>query len=79
MSLAKARCEWGALKFDPSTQKLHEYLDIFRKTEKEAFGTEAQQFIDKAIYAKLPDHVKKMLNRAYFEDKLYNDTVLHLE
>ena len=63
--MAKARCEWDALKFDPSTQKLHEFLDVLQKTAKEAFGTEAQQFIDKAIYANMPDHVKKILNRAY--------------
>ena len=49
LSMAKARCEWNALKFDPSTQKLHEFLDILQKTAKEAFGSEAQQFIDKAI------------------------------
>ena len=79
LSMAKARCEWDALKFDPSTQKLHEFLDILQKTAKEAFGTEAQQFIDKAIYAKMPDHIRKMLNRAYLEDKPYNDIVLHLE
>ena len=79
LSMAKARCEWDALKFDPSTQKLHEFLDVLRKTAKEAFGSEAQQFIDKAIYAKMPDHVKKILNRAYLEDKPYNDIVLHLE
>ena len=36
-------------------------------------------FIDKAVYAKLPDHVKKILNRAYLEDNPYNDIVLHLE
>ena len=77
--MAKARCEWDALKFDPSTQKLHECLDVLQKTAKEAFGSEAQQFIDKAIYAKMPDHVKKILNRAYLGDKPYNDIVLHLE
>ena len=43
------------------------------------FGSEAQQFIDKARYAKMPDHVKKILNRAYLEDKPHNDIVLHLE
>ena len=79
LSMAKARCEWDSLKFDPSTQKLHEFLDVLQKTAKEAFGAEAQQFIDKAIYAKMPDHVKKILNRAYLEDKPYNDIVLHLE
>ena len=79
LSMAKARCEWDELKFDPSNQKLHEFLDVLQKTAKEAFGSEAQQFIDKAIYAKMPDHVKKILNRAYLEDKPYNDIVLHLE
>ena len=79
LSMAKARCEWDELKFDPSNQKLHEFLDVLQKTAKEAFGSEAQQFIDKAKYAKMPDHVKKILNRAYLEDKPYNDIVLHLE
>ena len=79
LSMAKARCEWDSLKFDPATQKLHEFLDVLQKTAKEAFGSEAQQFIDKAIYAKMPDHVKKILKRAYLEDKPYNDIVLHLE
>ena len=78
-SSAKARCEWDALHFDPTKQKLHEFLDTLQKTAKEAFGSEAQRFIDKAIYAKMPDHVKKILNRANLEDKPYNDIVLHLE
>ena len=75
----KARCEWDSLLFDPTKQKLHEFLDTLQKTAKEAFGSEAQKFIDKAIYAKMPDHVKKILNRAYLEDKPYNDIVLHIE
>ena len=50
-----------------------------KKTAKESVGSEAQKIIDKAIYAKMPDHVKKILNRAYLEDKPYNDIVLHLE
>ena len=79
LSMAKTRCEWDSLKFDPATQKLHEFLDVLQKTAKDAFGSEAQQFIDRAIYAKMPDHVKKILNREYLEDKPYNDTVLHLE
>ena len=77
--MTKARCEWDSLKFDPSTQKLHEFLDTLQKTAKEVFGTETQQFIGKAINAKMPDHVKKILNRAHLEDKPYNDIVLHLE
>ena len=79
LSMAIARCEWDALRFDPSKQKLHELLDTLQKTAEEAFGSEAQQFIDKAIYAKMPDHVKKILHRAYLEDKPYSGIVLHLE
>ena len=78
-SSAKARCEWDALHFDPTKQKLHEFLDTLQKTAKEAFGSEAQKFVDKAIYAKMPEHVKKILNRAYLETKPYNDIVGHLE
>ena len=50
--------------------KLHEFLNSLQKTTKEAFRPEAQQFIGKAIYAKMRDHVKTKLNRAYLEDKL---------
>ena len=60
-SSAKARCEWDALHFEPTKQKLHEFLDMLQKTAKEAFDSEAQKFIDKAIYAKMPDHVKRSL------------------
>ena len=56
-SSAKARCERDALHVYPTKQKLHEFLDILQKTAIEAFGLEAQQFIDKPIYAKMPDHV----------------------
>ena len=79
LSMAKARCDWDALRFDLSTQKLHNFLVILQKSAKESFGSEAKQFIDNAIYAKMSDHVKKILNRAYLEDKPYNDIVLHLE
>ena len=76
--MAKARCEWNELKFDPSTQNLHKRSS--KNNAREAFGSEAQQFIDKANYPKMPNHVKKILNRAnHLEDKPYNDRiVLHL-
>ena len=64
-SSAKARCEWDALHFEPAKFKFHEFLDILQTTAENAFGSDAQKVIDKAIYAKMPDHVKKILNRAY--------------
>ena len=33
-SSAKARCEWDALHFDPTKQKLHEFLDVPQKPRK---------------------------------------------
>ena len=54
-------------------------MDVLQKTAEKAFGLEAQKFIDKAIYAKMPDHVEKIINRAYLEVKPSNDIVLHLE
>ena len=52
---------------------------MLQKTAKKAFEPEAQKFIDKAIYAKIPGHVKKIFIRAYLEEKPHNDIVLHLE
>ena len=46
VSMAKARCEWEALNFGPTTQKLHEFLDIFQTTAKKAIGAEAQQPVE---------------------------------
>ena len=79
LSMARERCEWDALKFDPTTQKFHEFLDILQKTTKEVFESEAQQFIDRAKYAKMPDHVNKIINRIHSVDKPLNDIALHSE
>ena len=53
--MAKTRCECDALKFDTSAQKLHEFLDVLQITANEVFEAEAQQFIDKVIYPKMPE------------------------
>ena len=54
------------------------YIEDSKKDSLEDITTTCK-FIDKAIYAKMPGHVKKILNRAYLKDKPYNDIVLHLE
>ena len=43
LSMEKARCERDALKFELSSQKLQNFLDIFQKTAKEALGVEAPE------------------------------------
>ena len=78
-SSAKARCEWDALHFDPTKHKLHEFLDVLQKQQKKRSDQRRKKSLIRAIYTKIPDHVKKILNRAYLEDKPYNDIVLHLE
>ena len=37
------------------------------------------QFIDKAIYAKMPDHEQKIFSQTYLEDKSNNEIVPQLE
>ena len=51
--------------FWPNRTEFHEILDALQKSAREAFGPEAEKFKDTAIYAKMPNHVKKILNRAY--------------
>ena len=42
LSMAKARCEWDALKIHSSTKSFYEFLDLLQKTAREAFGSEAR-------------------------------------
>ena len=60
-------CEWDNLHFYPAKQRIHEFFDSLQKTVNEAFKPEAQQFIDKVIYVKMPNHVEKKLNRVYLD------------
>ena len=77
LSMAKTRCKSDVLTFDPTTQKLREILDILQKNRE--CGIRAEQCIDKTIYAKIPDNVKKILNRVFRKDEPCVDIVLHLE
>ena len=38
LSMAKTRCEWDALKLDPSTQKLTKFWMYFKKPQKKPLG-----------------------------------------
>ena len=38
LSRARARCEWDALKFDPTTQKLNEFPNILQKRQRKRLG-----------------------------------------
>ena len=79
LSMAKARCEWDALKFDPSTQKLNEFLDVLQKTAKRSLWIRGAAVHRQGYIRQNARPCQKKLNRAYLEDKSYNDIVLHLE
>ena len=49
------------------------------KLAKNAFGVAAQAIIEQFIYAKLPPHLKKSINRAHLENGRNEKIVSHLE
>ena len=59
MSMAKARCEWDALKFDPSTQKLHEFLDVSKKQPEKLSELKSNNLLTKPNTPKNPTMSKK--------------------
>ena len=78
-SKASARNKWQTLMFEPSKQKLHDFLDELQKLARDAFGSEAPKILDQFIYAKMPPHLKRTINLAYLENGTYDQIVQHLE
>ena len=78
-SMATAKHMFQQLVFNPSNQKLIEFLDELQKLAKDAFGVAAQAIIEQFIYAKMPPHLKKSINQAHLENGTYEQIVSHLE
>ena len=78
-SMATAKHKFQQLVFNPANQKLIDFLDELQKLAKNAFGVAAQAIIDQFIYAKMPPHLEKLLNRAHLEKGTYEQIVIHLE
>ena len=78
-SMATAKHKFQQLVFNPANQKLIDFLDELQKLAKDAFGVAAQAIIDQFIYAKMPPHLKKSINRAHLENGTYEQIVTHLE
>ena len=57
-----ARIKWDALKYDPTTQSFTDFLHQFRKLAKQAFGNDANVFINKSLYGKLPTTMQHELS-----------------
>ena len=78
-SMATAKHKFQKLVFNPANQKLVDFLDELQKLAKDAFGIAAHAIIEQFIYAKMPPHLKKLINQAHLENGTYEQIVTHLE
>ena len=78
-SIATARCKWEQLYFDPTRQTFQDFLEQYQKLAQEAHGDDAPKFIETSFYAKMPAHLKRVLNQARLETESYDLMVQHLE
>ena len=78
-SMATAKHKFQRLVFNPTNQKLIDFLDELQKLAKDAFGVAAQAIIEQFIYAKMPPYLKKSNNQAHLENGTYEQIVSHLE
>ena len=67
-SMATAKHKIQKLFFNPSNQKLVDFLDELQKLAKDAFGRAAHAIIEQFIYAKMPPDLKKSINQAHLEN-----------
>ena len=65
--MATAKDKFQRLVFNPTNQKLIDFLDELQKLAKDAFGVAAQAMIEQFIYAKMPPHLKKSINQAHWK------------
>ena len=78
-SSASAKHRFNRLFFDPENQKLPDFLEELQESAEKAFGENAHHMIENLLYAKMPPHLKKSINRAYLENGTYDQIVKHLE
>ena len=78
-SIATAKHKFLKLVFNPANQKLVDFLDELQKLAKNLFGIAGHALIEQFIYAKMPLHLRKPINRAHLENGTYEQIVIHLE
>ena len=78
-SMATAKHKFQRLVFNSANQKSIDFLDELQKIAKDAFGVATQPIIEQFIYAKMPPHLKKPINRTHLENGTYEQIVSHLE
>ena len=62
-----------------SEQTFRDFLEQYQKLVQEAYGEEAPKFKETSFYAKMPTHLKRVLNQARLETESYYIMVQHLE
>ena len=77
--MATAKHNFQRLVFDPTNQKLIDFLDELQKLAEDAFGVAAQAIIDHFMKAKMPSHLKKAINQAHLKNGTFEQIVSHLE
>ena len=77
--MATAKHKFQKLVLNPANQNLVDFLDELQKMAKNAFGIAAHAIIEQFIYAKMPRHLKKLINQAHLENGTYVQIVTHLE
>ena len=78
-SQATAEHKWHKLTFDLNTLSRSDFLDEVNECAERALGDNAQLMIDSLLCAKLPPHLKRLLNLAYLKNGTYDQIVAHLE
>ena len=78
-SMATAKHKFQKRVFNPTNQKLVDFLDELQRLAKDAFGIAAHAILEHFIYAKMPPHLKKSINQAHLENGTYEQIVTHLE
>ena len=78
-STATAKLKIQQLVFNPTKQKLFDFLDELQKLAENAFGVAAPAIIEQLIYAKKPPHMNELINQAHLEKVDIWKVVSHLE
>ena len=78
-SMATAKHKFQRLVFNPTNQKLIEFLAELQKLAKDAFGFAAEAVIEQFIYAKMPPLLKKSIHQTHLENGTNQQIVSHLE
>ena len=77
--MTRAKHKFQKLIFNPSNQKLVDFLDDLQRLAKDAFGRAAQHIIEQFNYAQMPQHLEKSKKQALGENHSFEQIVIHLE